>query len=165
MSLVDFILNRRSVRRYEKKDISTDALEKIIEAGRQAPSAANRQPRRFVIITDYEIKKELSKGLFNRFIKNSPIVIVGCANPKDLLTGKWASIDTAISLQNMVVAAWALGIGSCWIGDFKEENVKQLLNIPDDWKVVALVTFGYPTEKPKQQKKKSTKELFRYNKF
>ena len=165
MSPIDFVLSRRSIRRYEKKDIPSDILEKIIEAGRQAPSAANRQPRRFIILTDYEIKKELSKGLFNRFLKNSPVVIVGCANPKDFLTGKWASIDTAISLQNMVVAAWTLGIGSCWIGDFKEEKVKQLLNIPAKWKVVALVTFGYPAEKPKQRKKKSTKELFSYNKF
>jgi nitroreductase len=165
MSPIDFVLSRRSIRRYEKKDIPSDILEKIIEAGRQAPSAANRQPRRFIILTDYEIKKELSKGLFNRFLKNSPVVIVGCANPKDLLTGKWASIDTAISLQNMVVAAWALGIGSCWIGDFKEDKVKQLLNIPAKWKVVALVTFGYPAEKPKQRKKKSIKELFSYNKF
>ena len=165
MSPIDFVLSRRSIRRYEKKDIPSDILEKIIEAGRQAPSAANRQPRRFVILTDYEIKKELSKGLFNRFVKNSPVVIVGCANPKDLLTGKWASIDTAISLQNMVVAAWTLGIGSCWIGDFKEEKVKQLLNIPANWKVVALVTFGYPAEKHKQRKKKFTKELFSYNKF
>ena len=165
MSSIDFVLSRRSIRRYEEKDIPSDILEKIIEAGRQAPSTANRQPRRFIILTDYEIKKELSKGLFNRFLKNSPVVIVGCANPKDLLTGKWASIDTAISLQNMVVAAWTLGIGSCWIGDFKEEKVKQLLNIPAKWKVVALVTFGYPAEKPKQRKKKSTKELFSYNKF
>ena len=165
MSPIDFVLSRRSIRRYEKKDIPSDILEKIIEAGRQAPSAANRQPRRFVILTDYEIKKELSKGLFNRFLKNSPVVIVGCANPKDLLTGKWATIDTTISLQNMAIVAWALGIGSCWIGDFKEEKVKQLLNIPAKWKVVALVTFGYPAEKPKQRKKKSTKELFSYNKF
>ena len=65
----------------------------------------------------------------------------------------------------MVVAAWAVGVGSCWIGDFKEEKVKELLNIPAKWKVVALVTFGYPAEEPKQRKKKSTEELFSYNKF
>ena len=107
MSPIDFIRSRRSIRRYEKKDIPSDILDKIIEAGRQAPSAANRQPRRFIIITDYKIKKELSKGgSFNRFLKDSPLVIVGCANPKDLLTGKWASIDAAISLQN----------GSCCMG-------------------------------------------------
>jgi nitroreductase len=55
-------------------------------------------------------------------------------------------VDTTIALQNMVIAAWVMGVGSCWLGAFKEGEVKQLLNIPDDWKVVALVTFGYPAE-------------------
>ena len=82
MSLDDFVLSRRSIKRYEKKDIPTDVFYKILEAGRQALSAANRQPRRFIILKDSEIKKKLSKGLFNRFIKDSPVVIVGCANPK-----------------------------------------------------------------------------------
>ena len=148
-----------------KKDIPSDILEKIIETGKQAPSAANRQPRRFIILTDYEIKKELSKGLFNRFIKNSPVVIVGCANPKDLLTGKWASIDTAISLQNMVIAAWTLGVGSCWIGSFNEKKVKEQVKIPEKWKVVALITLGYPAEQPKETKKKSIKKIFSKNMF
>jgi nitroreductase len=55
-------------------------------------------------------------------------------------------MDTTIALQNMVIAAWAMGVGSCWLGAFKEGDVKQLLNIPDNWKLVALVTFGYPAE-------------------
>ena len=164
MSLLDVILNRRSIRRYENKEIPKDVLDKIVEAGRQSPSAANRQPYRFVIVTDSEIKKEL-KGLFSRFLKDAPVVIVGCANPKALLTGKWATVDTTIALENMALAAWSLGIGSCWIGSFNEEKAKELLKIPEDWKVVALVTFGYPAEQPKPRKKKSTKELFSLNQF
>ena len=65
----------------------------------------------------------------------------------------------------MVIAAWALGIGSCWIGDFKEEEIKQLLKIPADWKVVALITFGYPAEQPKQRKKKPIEKLFSFHNF
>ena len=164
MSLLDVILRRRSIRRYENKEIPKDVLDKIVEAGRQSPSAANRQPYRFVIVTDSEIKKEL-KGLFSRFLKDAPVVIVGCANPKALLTGKWATVDTTIALENMALAAWSLGIGSCWIGSFNEEKTKELLKIPEDWKVVALVTFGYPAEQPKPRKKKSTKELFSLNQF
>jgi len=164
MSLLDVILSRRSIRRYEKKEIPKDVLDKIVEAGRQSPSAANRQPYRFVIVTDSEIKKEL-KGRFSRFLKDAPVVIVGCANPKALLTGKWATIDTTIALENMALAAWSLGIGSCWIGNFNEEKTKELLKIPEDWKVVALVTFGYPAEQPKPRKKKPTKELFSLNQF
>ena len=165
MSLVDVVLSRRSIRHYEKREIPKDVLDKIFEAGRQAPSAANRQPYHFIVITDNEIKKKLSKGMFNRFIQDSAITIVGCANINDILTGKWAVVDTSISLQNMVIAAWALGVGSCWIGDFKEDDIKQLLKILDKWKIVALVSFGYPAEQPHQRKKKDIEELVSYNKF
>ena len=165
MSLVDSILSRRSIRRYEKKEIPNDVLNQILETGRQAPSAANRQPLQFIVVTEENIKKEFSKGLFNRFIKNTPLIIVGCANTSDFMTGKWAVVDTTIALQNMVIAAWAMGIGSCWIGDFKEEKVKQILQIPDKWKVVALVTFGYPDEQPKPRKKKPLTKLVSFNKF
>ena len=165
MSLIDFILTRRSIRRYEKKDIPKIVLTQIFEAGRNAPSAVNKQPIHFVIVTDNEKQKELSKGLFNRFIKNAPAVVVGCADVNALLTGKWAIVDTSIALQNMVIAAWTLGVGSCWIGDFNEKKVKELLKISDKWKVVALVTLGYPAEQPKQRKKKSIEGMFSINSF
>ncbi len=165
LTAIDMILSRRSIRRYEKKESPNEILNKILEAGRQAPSAANRQPLHFVVVTDDNIKKELSKGLFNRFIKDSPLTIVGCANTGDRLTGKWSIVDTTIALQNMVIAAWTLGIGSCWIGDFKEDKVKELLKIHNKWKVVALVSFGYPAEHPKPRKKKSITEIFSFNGF
>jgi len=80
-------------------------------------------------------------------------------------SGKWATVDTAIALENMVLAAWSLGVGSCWIGSFNEQKTKELLKIPEDWKVVALVTFGYPAETPTPRKKKPVDELFGNNKF
>ena len=165
LSLVDTVLGRRSIRRYEKKEIPDDVLRKILEAGRQAPSAANRQPLHFIVVNDDNIKKEFSKGLFNRFIKDSPVTIVGCANTGDILTGKWSIVDTTIAFQTMVIAAWTMGVGSCWVGDFKEDRVKQLLKIPDTWKVVALVSFGYPAEQPKPRRKKSITELVGFNGF
>ena len=164
MALVDIVLSRRSVRRYKKKEIPKDVLDKILEAGRQAPSAVNKQPWHFIILTDEEIKKKLSRGFFNRFIKDSPVTIVGCAH-KDLIAGKWSTISTSIALQNMVVAAWSMGVGSCWIGDFNEEKVKRLLGIPAKWKVVALVSFGYPDEKPQPRRKKPLKKIISFNKF
>jgi len=165
MSLIDTLLSRRSIRRFEDKEIPGDVLDKILEAGRQSPSAANRQPYHFIVLTDAEIKKKLSGGLFNRFIQNSQATIVGCANTGAILTGKWSIVDTTIALQNMVIAAWALGIGSCWIGDFKEEEVKRLLGIPNGWKAVALIAFGYPAEHPEQKNKKPIDEIASYNKF
>jgi nitroreductase len=164
MSAVDLVLSRRSVRRYDKKDIPKEVLQTILEAGRQAPSAANKQPWHFIVLTDPEIKNELSKGVFNRFLKDAPVTIVGCAN-NDLIASKWSMVSTTIALQNMVVAAWAMGVGSCWIGDFTEEKVKKLLNIPKSWNVVALVTFGFPAENRQPIKKKPITEIVSYNKF
>jgi nitroreductase len=164
VSLVDVVLSRRSIRHYEQKEIPKDVLDKILDAGRQAPSAANKQPWHFIVVTDPEIKKELSKGMFNRFIKDTPVTIVGCAH-KDLVAGNWSIVSTTIALQNMVIAAWAMGVGSCWIGDLNQEKVKKLLGIPERWNVVALVSFGYPAEKPQPRKKKSIEEIVSFNKF
>ena len=164
ISLIDVILSRRSIRRYEEKKVPEEVLEKILEAGRQAPSAGNRQLWHFIVLTSDEIKEKLSHGRWNTFIKDSAFTIVGCGYTGDLYSRKWSTIDTIIALQNMVIAAWALGIGSCWIGDFKEEEVKKLLNIPDDWKIIALVSFRYPAEHPSSWKKPLT-EIVSSNKF
>jgi nitroreductase len=165
MSQIDFILTRRSIRRYETKDIPEEVLQQILEAGRQAPSAANRQPIRFIIVKDHDILRVLCDNVITRFVKYAPVAIVGCADIKSLLTGKWAVIDATIAMQNMVIAAWTLGVGSCWIGACNEKKVKELLKIPANWKVVALLTFGYPAEQPKPRKKKSFEELFGFNCF
>jgi nitroreductase len=165
MSLLDLILSRRSIRRYENKDIPEEVLQQILETGRQAPSAANRQPIRFVIVNDQDILKKLCDNLINRFVKYAPVAIVGCADIKSLLTGKWAVVDATIAMENMVIAAWTLGIGSCWIGACNEKKVKELLKIPDKWKFVALLTFGYPAEQPKQRKKKPYEKMFSFNSF
>ncbi len=163
-SLVDVMLGRRSIRRYQRKEIPRAALEKILEAGRQAPSAMNRQPWHFIVVTNHAIKKELSKGLFTKHIRDSPVTIVGCAKT-GLLDNKWSTIGTSIALQNMVIAAWALGIGSCWIGGFREDKVKRLLKVPGKWKIVALVTLGYPDETPQKKSKKPIEKVVSINKF
>ncbi|WGM89539.1 MAG: nitroreductase family protein [Candidatus Bathyarchaeota archaeon] len=164
MSIFEVISNRRSIRSYEDKEIPKQVLDQILEAGRLAPSAVNKQPYRFIVVTKSELKKEM-KAIFSRFLEKAPVVIVGCANVKSRLTGKWAVVDTTIALQNMVLAAWSLGAGSCWIGSFNEQKTKQALKIPQDWKVVALISLGYPAETPNARKKKSAEELLGYNQF
>ncbi len=165
MSLINLILSRRSIRRYEDKDISEEVLKQVLETGKQAPSAGNRQPIRFVVVNNHDILKNLCDNLITPFVKYAPLAIVGCADVRSLLTGKWAVVDATIAMENMVIAAWALGIGSCWIGACNEEKVKELLKIPDEWKVVALITLGYPAEQPKSRKKKTIEELFNFNSF
>ena len=118
MSLFDIVLSRRSIRRYEKKEVPKDILNKILEAGRQAPSAGNQQPWHFIVLTDYEIKEKMSHGKWNTFVKDSAFTVVGCRYIGNEEGRVWSTVDTTIALQNMVIAAWALQVGSWWIGEF-----------------------------------------------
>ncbi|MDH5664472.1 MAG: nitroreductase family protein [Candidatus Bathyarchaeota archaeon] len=161
MSLLDVIFRRRSIRRYRSEPIPDEVLRNILEAGRLAPSADNAQPWHFIVVTESKIKEKLSGGRWNYFIKDSAVTVVGCGYSDN----EWSTVDVALALENMVIAAEAQGVGSCWIGDFEEEEVKELLGIPDNLKVVALVSFGYPAEKPSPLNKKSLKEIVHYNKF
>lgn len=161
MSLLDIILNRASIRRYLKKPVPRDVLMKILEAGRRAPSAMNLQPWHFIVITDQKVKETLSHRRWTGFLKDAAFIIVGCGEKNK----KWSTVDVTIALQNMVLAAEALGLGSCWIGDFDESEVKKLLGIPDGLKVIALVSFGYPAERPKPRPKKPLEEIVHYERF
>jgi nitroreductase len=161
MSFLDVILGRRSVRRYKSKKVPKKVLKNILEAGRLAPSAMNAQPWHFIVVTNPKIKHELSQGRWNKFLEEAALVIVGCGEEKD----SWSTIDVAIALENMVLAAEAQGVGSCWIGDFKEEELKKLLSIPDHLKVIALISFGYSAEEPSPHNKKSLEEIIHYDRF
>ncbi|RLG04781.1 MAG: nitroreductase, partial [Thaumarchaeota archaeon] len=98
---------------------------------------------------------------WNSFIEDASAVIVGCGDSRE----RWAVVDVSIALQNMVIAAEALGLGSCWIGHFIEEEVKKALKIPDRFKVVAMITIGYPAERPEPPPKKPLEEIVRYETF
>ena len=161
MSLLDVIFKRRSIRRYMSKLVPEKVLKNILEAGRLAPSATNAQPWHFVVVTDPKIKQEFSKGRWNRFIEDSAFTVVGCGEKRKY----WSTIDVTIALENMVIAAEVQGVGSCWIGDFKERQVKKLLEIPSNLKVIALVSFGYPAERPQPPSKKSLEQITHYNAF
>jgi len=165
VSLVDIILNRRSIRRYERRPIPEETLRLILEAGRMAPSAMNRQPWHFIVVTDPGLKERLSRGRWNRFLKDAAAVIVGCGEYGHPSAEKWTAIDVAIAMENMVIAAWALGVGSCWVGDFNEREVKELLGIPENIRIIALLSLGYPAEHPTPRGKKPLEEIVHYNKF
>jgi nitroreductase len=165
MSLVAVITSRRSIRKYKPERVSQATLERILEAGRLAPSADNEQPWHFIVVTDLETKDKLSTGRWNSFVRDSAFTVIGCAYAGTTHSRKWSTIDTAIALQNMVIAAWSLGVGSCWIGDFEEAEVKRILAVPRDWRIVALISFGYPDEKPSMTSRKPMKEIATYNKF
>ena len=155
MTVFDIIKSRRSIRKYSSKDIEEEKLQTILEAGRLAPSWRNNQCWRFVVVRNKEKINQLASksGLIskvNYFINDTPIVIVACANPKEsgfMNEQHYYLVDTAIAFQQMMLTAWEMGIGSCWLGAFNEKKVKQILKIPIKIKVVALSPFGYPAKK------------------
>lgn len=165
MTLVDVILSRRSVRRYEPRPIPEETMKIILETARLAPSAINRQPWHFIVITEPKLKEQLSQGRYNKFLKDAAAVIAGCGEYSNSPLDRWVPIDVTIAMENMVIAAWSLGVGSCWIGDFDEKQVKELLGIPENVKVLALLSMGYPAERPPQREKKPLEKIVHYDKF
>ncbi len=165
LSCIDKILNRRSIRRYKKDPVPEDVKAKILEAGRLAPSAANRQPWHFIVCEDAASKEKLSKGRWAKFIPASSFAVIGVSLPFDETSRKFGIIDTTIALQNMVVAAEVQGVGSCWVGDFKEEDLKKGFGIPAEATIVCVVVFGIPDEKPGKRPLKPASEMFHENKW
>ncbi len=155
MNVYDAIISRKSIRSYDTRPLKDEELSKILEAGRLAPSWQNKQCWQYVVVKDKDTigKLALRSGMISKsnfFIKDAPVVIVACANPKDSghLNGQdYYLVDVAISFQQMMLAAWELGIGSCWLGAFNDKKVQEILGISEKVKVVALSPFGYPKDK------------------
>jgi len=146
MDVFEAIRGRKSVRAYIPTPVPKEKLERVLEAGRLAPSAGNVQPWHFIVVTDPEKRKLIAKsGRFAGFLAESPVVIVGCGNRK--ASPKWHVIDVAIAMQNMVLTATEEGLGTCWVGSFDGGLVRRLLKIPEHLKVVALLAVGYPRKK------------------
>lgn len=158
MDIFEAIKKRRSIRAYLAKPVEPDALVKILEAGRLAPSASNRQEWRFIVVTDEAARKRLcqaAKG--QKFVAEAPIIIVCCAQTDNhtMTCGQLSyPIDVAIAIDHMTLAAIALNLGTCWIGAFYEEEVKKVLDIPSHIRVVELLTLGYPKELPNSSKER-----------
>jgi nitroreductase len=138
-------MKRRSVRSYETTPVPKEKLKRILEAARLAPSANGVQPWHFIVVTDAEKRKKLSKGRFAKFLVDTPIVIVACGDTK--AAPKWCVVDVCIATENLVLAATSEGLGTCWVGSFDEAEVKTLLRVPDNFKVIALIAVGYAHEK------------------
>jgi nitroreductase len=165
MSCIDLILKRRSIRKYSSEPVSEEVKAKILEAGRQAPSAGNAQPWHFIVVDDPALKERLaSTGRFRSFIKDCSFVVVGLYKSRNPIMKRWGQVDTVIALQNMVLAAQVQGVGSCWMGDLSGD-VEGLLGIPKGAEIVALISFGIPDEEAGQKSKKDPKKIFHYNKW
>jgi len=145
MDVFEAIKIRRSSREYSPKPVPKKLLLKIAEVAQLAPSASNIQPWHFIFVTDRDKRKQLSESKWAGFLAESPVVVVGCGDQK--ASPGWYRVDVTIALEHIVLAAASKGLGTCWVGSFEEDKVKQLLKIPEDYRVVALLALGYPLEK------------------
>ena len=159
MDVIDAVKKRKSVRSYLDKPVEDDKLASILEAGRLAPSASNRQEWRFVVVRDPEKRKKLAEVAGEQtFVGEAPIVIVACADTTEGYVMKCGQlsypIDVAIALDHMALAAVELGLGTCWIGLFDENKVKGILGIPDEISVIELMPLGYPSDRSAVEKRR-----------
>ncbi|MBW1695421.1 MAG: nitroreductase family protein [Deltaproteobacteria bacterium] len=175
MTLDEIIKKRRSIRSFQPTPVASEDLLAICEAARLAPSACNSQTWRFVAVTDSDTIKRLCNEAMrpvipNRWLAQAPLVIIGCSQ-LDMVANRIGSrisgieyyqIDLGIAMEHMVLKATELGLGTCWIGWFSEDRVKEILGIPKKIKVSAMLTIGYPKETPlkRQSRKTINKILF-----
>ena len=168
MSLMDIIQKRYSCRSYIEKEIEQEKLDKIFEAARLAPSARNFQDWRFVVVTDKETKVKVAAQT-NRasLFEKAGAIIVACSNNDHVMRCGQAvgPIDISIALEHISLQATELGLATCWIGSFDAEQVKQVLEIPNDISIIELMALGYPSEQGKQNTRLSIKEILCYNKW
>ncbi|MFC2029680.1 nitroreductase family protein [Chloroflexota bacterium] len=165
MDCIERVLNRRSIRRFKNEPVSEKVMNGILEAGRRAPSATNKQPWHFVVARDHNAKEACSFGGFNRFATDASFVVVGSYKKSEVIIEKLSLMDVTIALQNMVVAAWVQGVGSCWMGAFDERKLKDTLDLPVDSRIVGAVAFGIPDENPSQPAKKPLSEVIHFDRW
>ncbi len=169
MDTITTIMERRSIRKYKTDEIPQADLDKILEAGRQAPSAANRQPWHFVVTKDKELKKQVASACSGQhWMADADVILAGIGLPSASRgsTGRvWYEVDVSIAMQNMILAATSLGYGTCWIGAFSEEKVKELLDIPEEMRVVALTPIGVPDASPAARPRKEVNQVFSAEKY
>ncbi|MBN1299256.1 MAG: nitroreductase family protein [Actinobacteria bacterium] len=172
-SLMEIITNRRSIRSYDPKEIEPEKIEYVLNAFRKAPSAKNLQPWKLIMIKDKNKRNDIAIACNNQnFISEAPVILAACAKEEEaygVMGGYMSSypIDIAIALEHLILAATEVGLGTCWIGAFKEQLVKDILKIPENIRVVALTPLGYPgpdAETPKRGRK-SVSEIICYEKY
>ncbi|MBY8981952.1 MAG: nitroreductase family protein, partial [Candidatus Lokiarchaeota archaeon] len=137
-----FLKERRSIRSFQDKMISNNEIDMILEAGQWTPSASNRQPWQFIIIKKKDIIIKLSElARYGRFIKEAPIVIAIVGKPHE--NPNWYVQDTSLASMNMMLMAWSLNIGTCWIGSLNREKAKEILGIKKENFLLTILPLGY----------------------
>jgi nitroreductase len=161
IDFIELIKSRRSIRRYQDKPVSNEFLWRVLEAARWAPSAHNSQPWEFIIIKDEEIKRKVAEvSSWGKFLSKAPVGIAVVINP---MKSNHPVEDGAAATQNILLAAYALGLGACWIGSYGsvwEDEAKKILEIPKNLRLLSIVSIGYPAEEPSSTRRDLEKLVY-----
>ena len=176
MEVMKAIKTRRSIRRYKTTAVDDKTVDLVLEAARWAPSWANTQCWRFIVVRNSSIKAELAETLIENpaadAVRNAPVVIVACAElgKSGYYKGKaatdkvdwWFMFDVALAMQNLVLAAHSLGLGTVYVGLFNAKRVADILAVSQGFEVVVMTPLGYPDEEPKVRPRKELFEIVFY---
>lgn len=167
-TVFEAITKRKSIRRYETTPIEKDKLNTLLEAARLAPTACNMQDFRFIMVDDPEIKNKVAEAMGQSFGKGAAAILVGCGlkNSEEMLCGQKRNVvDLSIATSFVILEAYELGLGACWIGNFQTAPVIEALNISEDMIPITMVTLGYPAEDPAGKPRKPIDCVVAYNQF
>jgi nitroreductase len=165
MDAIKAITTRKVLRAFAPDPVELEKLQQVIDAGRHAMSARNLQPWQFVLIRNRDKLRELGALCpTGRFISDAPAAI---AVIKDTSNTRWADIDCAQAVQNMANAAWSLGLGTCWVGNFDGAKIAQILGAPAPWAIFTILAFGYPNpaNPPQSRPLKPVMEVVHYEQW
>ena len=186
MEVLEAIKARRSIRRYKATPVDDQTIETVLEATRRAPSWKNSQCWGFVVVRDDKIKNQLADALHGQAkdvanpadnaVRTAPVVIVACAelgksgydNEGKLATDKgdsWYMFDVALAMQNLMLAAHSLGLGTVCMGNFDAGEIARILEVPPGFRVVSLTPLGYPDQEPNPRPRKELSEIVFYDKY
>ncbi len=173
MDVWDCIRTRRSIRKYKDKQVPWDNIVTIMHAGRFAPSAGNLQSFKFISVQDDSKRKAIAEACMQQYwMETAPIYIVMVGEPEKMerfygIRGRRLYLiqSIAAAIQNMLLEAHSLGLGSCWIGAFDEDKIRMLLNLPEQVDVHAIITIGYPDENPDMPPKYKIEHMMFFEKW
>ena len=169
MEFSDLIQQRYSTRAYKSLPVPEDALQRVLEAARMAPTAANRQPFQLVVVHTAGREAELARIYGNAWFTQAPIVICACSMPGQAWKrrdGKnYADVDVAIAMDHLILAAANEGLGTCWIGAFDPAAAREVLGLPEDVEPVVFTPLGYPADQRQAKRRRPLDALVHYERW
>jgi len=169
MDVMTAIQTRRSIRKFSSKPVEDEKLNRVLEAGRLSPSAANQQTWKFIVVRDPAVRARLTDACMGQpFVGTAPVILVCCGTDPDriMLCGQQRyTIDCSIATAYMILEAHELGLGTCWLGHFDEQAVKAALGIPAPVRVVSMTPLGYPAESPKPRPRKDLQDVACFDRY